>query len=274
MILHLHKSMRLVVVIPLILIASLVIAVCQFDNWLHRKVETYFLEKTHFKVSIGSLHTSLVSGFIDIQDISIQNSDEFPEPHFLNIHQLKAHLDWFCVFSNAWIFDELVIDIDRLYGVRNESGDVNILSFANALTAQESESGPEAQKKPITETKENFLIRRLIFRLNQVTVADYKGNKNDVRSARLNICRVINNVTSYEQVLIPIATDLSVFVSRFILDAIFQSTLDPAHCRELLPKVLMPLKNSMKQTLDRAKKDSQKLLQNLVPPKTTTTDVS
>lgn len=255
----LHKSIRLVGISLLLTTGICWLFALKLDDWLQSAATNYISKKTHYGVQIQSLHTDLKYGILELHGVKLTNPEGFPEPRFIHLNEVKIHIDWSSVLSNKIVFDEIVLDIDELAGVRNKQGATNIQNFADAFqgTSIKKDSKKESSKKAIASRE--FLIHRLFFRLGEITIADYKDGKEEVLSHHVGISRVFNNVSHYSQVLMPLVGDLSAFATTFIVDSLLKSTLDPKAYVDVVPKVLNPIKSN----LEKAKNDTEKFLEKI-----------
>jgi hypothetical protein len=236
----------------------------KLDDWLHTATQNYITKKTNYGVTLQSLHTDLKHGIVEIHGLNLTNPDEFLESRFIRFNEIKLHINLFSLLSNTVIFDEIVLDIDELVGVRNAQGKTNIQAFSNALkkSYQGNNQSVSATKKKANSSKD-FLIHRLFFRLGELTVADFKEDKEAITSHHVGVARVFNNVNNYSQILIPLVSDLSSFATTFILDSILHSTLDSKAYSDVIPKIVKPFKDS----LQKAKSDTEKFLEKLLGDK-------
>lgn len=255
-----RRSLRILSVVASGLLFTGVIVSLKMDQWLARFAEDYITQKTQFSLHIGSLETDLIRGVIDIKNIQLKNPSTFPDSRFLHVNSLKVQWVWSSLFSNRLHLRETVVDIAEFAGVRNRSGAINIETFANSFKS-EDEKKAEANDQVADENAPHreFLIDRLFFQLENVCIADFSQGKHDVKSTRVGLRRVFNNVTDYPQVVVPLAADLSILIAGFILDSVLHSTLDLKTYKEILPKITAPIK----ETLEKTKKETEKTLDRL-----------
>ncbi len=255
-----RRSFRIVTLSASILVFCAVLISWNMDGWIARFAEDYVNQKSHFSLQIGELETDLIRGVIDIRNIQLKNSSAFPDSRFLHINSLKVQWVWSSLFSHRLHLREAVVDIAEFAGVRNRNGAINIETFANSFKEEEKTKNQPEQTPTVQETpRKEFLIDRLFFQLENVTIADFHEGKHDVKSSRIGLRRVFNNVTDYPQVVVPLAADLSLLVAGFILDSVLHSTLDIKTYQQIIHKITAPIK----ETLEKTKKETEKTLDRL-----------
>jgi uncharacterized protein involved in outer membrane biogenesis len=256
-------SLRILTFLTLTLLITTVIVFLKMNTWIARAAEDYVYKKTEFSLQIGSVETDVFRGIVELRDITLKNPNQFPNPDFFQINSLRLHWVWGSLFSNCIHFREVVADISEFSGVRNRAGDINVKTFANAFLINDSKKIDQTTSNQEESTEKEFFIDRLFFQLEKVTIADFYENKHDVKTTRVGIRRVFNNVSNYSQVAIPLTADLSIFVTGFILDSILKSSVDKKTYLEIAPNLVAPLKNTLEKTKRDVKKTLDKLLKEI-----------
>lgn len=257
-------SLRILTFLTLTLLITVVIVSLKMNTWIARAAEDYIYKKTEFTLQIGSIETDVFRGIVELRDITLKNPSQFPNPDFFQINSLRLHWVWSSLFSNCLHFREVVADISEFSGVRNRVGDINVKTFADAfLTSEPSKQTDQTTLAQEGSSEKEFFIDRLFFQLEKVTIADFYENKHDVKTTRVGIRRVFNNVSNYSQLAIPLTADLSIFVTGFILDSIVKSSIDKKTYLEIAPSLTSPLKNTLEKTKREARKTLDKILKEI-----------
>lgn len=259
---------RTVRIISVLASASLIASVLiswKLDDWIARAAENYIEKKTRFSLQIGSLETDLLQGVIDVRDISLKNPSQFPDSRFLQINSLKVQWVWSSLFTHRIHLREAVVDIAEFAGVRNRNGDINVKTLSEAFKGDQEPQIEQKEAEEDNAPSKEFLIDRLFFQLESVTIADFYQGKHDVKSTRIGIRRIFNNVSDYSQIVMPLTTDLSIFVAGFLLDSLLQSTLDSKTYSEVIPKLTTPIKETFDKTKKQTEKALDKLFKDILP---------
>lgn len=158
---------------------------------------------TGFDVRIKVLAVNPLTGHAVVRGFVVHNPEGYPLPDFIELQGLDAEIETFSiVFGDRLVIDSLDLDAAKLAVVRRHDGMTNFGAFIAAYKRRSPEAGPGSAPPPETPAR-RYLIKRLHLRLGQLVIADYTGNKSDVRTYSFNIDHTYSNVSDPRQLLVP-----------------------------------------------------------------------
>lgn len=233
----------------------------KLDGWIASYAQSYVEKKSGFRLKIVNLQTNLREGKLFIDNLIIENPSTYENSQFLIVNQFRMRLDPLSIFTSKVVIPELIVDIGEVNFVFNKAGKLNVTEFIDSLKSPSQLSGEKESQEKEEKERSSFVIHRLLFKLNQVSLSDYRDAKLVTKRARLGIKKSINNITNAQQIALPIAADLAIFVGDYILESLLKSTGRHLTSKKLLQTLLNPVKG----TLDSAKEDSSKWLDRFIP---------
>lgn len=184
--------------------------------WIAPKVSPKLIDswiegKTGFTASINKVDLKFFSGNLHIENIALGNPPYYQNKNLVHINQFSAKLAFMPLFKKQIVFDEMLIDIDRLTWVRNPQGSINGLEFlanfkknpqASSTTPINSHATPPlSPKSPI-----KYLIKKLTVQLNSIDMLGFP-HEDDLLNFSLNFNQEFTDVTDIEKVIKSITAD-------------------------------------------------------------------
>jgi hypothetical protein len=205
--------------------------------------------RTGFDASVASLSCNPFTGRLTIRGLVLTNPATFPTGDFVQLREFRAVAGVWSLFSERLVFDELALDVRKVELVRRADGRSNAEEFGQNLGLAGNTPAPPALPEsaaPVAPPARKFLIRRLALRFDQLVLADYTGEKPDVREFNLAVDQHYENITEAKQLLVPdvlrrvTAENLGPVLSRLVPGdfgrALGDSARDAAKSGEVLLK--------------------------------------
>lgn len=211
----------------LLLIAgiSLILGIWGAGKWGPGLAARTIESRTGFPTAIGSHDVNLFAGRVDLRDIRIGNSPDFPYPDFIVAPQLSVSASPVQLIGNKKVIDRVVIDISKVAYVVAEDRENNVHAFAEALAGPRKK--PSDRPAPEEKPGHEYLIRELVFRLGTVTYEEFSRRSPLERDYNLNYARTFTNVSDVPtQVIQPIIHDLRNQGVNFLLSSFVTSLLE------------------------------------------------
>ncbi len=156
---------------------------------------------TGFDATVTSLVVNPVSGTVRVKGFGLTNPPTFPVSEFLGVREFSADVRMKTLWSEQWVIESMIVDVERVTLVKREDGITNAQAFErNLKEARERERRP-----PSSKPERTFLVRELRLRVNELVVADHSGRRPTERTFALGIEQDYKDVTSMEQLLTPAA---------------------------------------------------------------------
>jgi len=158
---------------------------------------------TGFDVRIQVLAVNPLTGHAVVRGLIVHNPEGYPIPDFIELRGLEAEIETFSVvFGDRLVIDSLDLDAAKLAVIRRHDGRTNFGDFISSYRRRSPGADPGAKPPPETPAR-RYLIKKLRLRLGQLVIADYTGNKADVRTYSFNIDHSYSNVSDPRQLLVP-----------------------------------------------------------------------
>jgi hypothetical protein len=158
---------------------------------------TQLRQRTGFEASVQSLAANPFTGTIEIRGLIVTNPPTFPVTDFLELRSFSANARIFSLFSDRPVFTSVVVDAARVTIVKREGAVTNVSALSGNF------SNPEQPPLPPNRARKEFLIERLIVRIEEVVIADHSGRVPDVQTYRLSLNQSYANVTGVKQLFTP-----------------------------------------------------------------------
>lgn len=164
---------KIAIVVVSLVVAFLVLTVMK-NGLIQTVLGASLSSAAHVPVRIGGTDARLLSGFISLSGISIDNPRGFPERRMVVIPRLTIDLEPASLLKNRAHFEEVRLDLAELTVIKNRKGELNV----NALkpSPAEKEKAKKAQEPDKKGSpKPTLQIDKLVLSIGRVTYKDYSG---------------------------------------------------------------------------------------------------
>lgn len=200
----------------LILIFLFAICVIGLAIWsapkLGPKVVDVWLEgKTGFSATVNDVDLKIFSGSLNIENIALINPPYYQTDSFVQIKQFFSQVQLTSLFKKQVVFNQVLLDIDRLTWARNAQNSINILEFRNDFSKNRRhhpQIGTNNTQEENNSSSSKYLIKKLVVRLGAVDVVGFP-NENDSQSFPVNYTHEFTYVTDLDIVARQIGEDLA-----------------------------------------------------------------
>ena len=167
--------------------------------------------RTGFDATVASLSCNPFTGRLTIRGLVLTNPPGYSTGDFVQLREFRASGDWWSLFSERIVLDELVLDVRRLALVRRADGLPNAELFEENLGLIERAAPgtraalaqSAARNAPPPPPPRKFLLRKLALRFDQLLIADDSATKPEVHEYHLALDQHYENVTEAKQILVP-----------------------------------------------------------------------
>ncbi|HTL66781.1 MAG TPA: hypothetical protein VL200_03895 [Lacunisphaera sp.] len=164
--------------------------------------------RTGFSIQLAGISANPFTGRAAIRGLVLRNPSGWPVADFAELREFRAEVNLLSLLGDRFIAEEIVVDLPRLTLVVNERGAWNAAVFKEGLAG----APPAGRPAP----KQEFLIRHLVVRFDQLVYADYSGSKPDRREFNLALRRDLHDVDSVTKIVSPFTGTALGIVSRAI----------------------------------------------------------
>ena len=202
--------------------------------------------RTGFIVKVEQLSINPFGRHVEITGAVVENPMGWPAPEFLVLRHFKVEAELRPFLSNRFVADKMIIDVEKLSLVRNQTGVLNADAFQQGIVGAKKSGEPEKPKGESRKT--DFLIRRLVVKFDRLVMSDYSGKKPLIKEYDLQIERELNDVDSVAKLVSPFV-GVALNATRGLFDA--------------TPGALDQTVNSLQQTGKKSGGSSKKFFQAL-----------
>lgn len=164
---------------------------------------------TGYRLETDSVDLSLMSGSASVKGFHLQNPEGWPEENFVKINEMTIDVDPGTLLGEGRkVIDNLVMDLGTVDIVKNKDGLVNYKDLMEKLGGKEEEAEPEAEETAKEEEVQKeksapfeYLIHRLVLRVEKVRFCDYTGSKPSIREVNINLDLTLKEVTNIQDVV-------------------------------------------------------------------------
>lgn len=164
--------------------------------------------RTGFSIQVERVAANPFTGHAVIHGLVLRNPPGWPLPDFAELREFRTEVNLLSLLGDRFIADEIVVDLPRLTLVVDKRGTWNVAAFKEGL------AGASQPDRPAP--KQEFLIRHLVLRFDQLVYADYSGSKPGRREFNLALRRDLRDVDSVTKMVSPFTGAVLGIVSRAI----------------------------------------------------------
>ncbi|MGA2052554.1 MAG: hypothetical protein ABSH19_04505 [Opitutales bacterium] len=184
-------------------------------------------EKTGFEMTYASQDVNLFAGSIDLQGLTITNSNQFPTPGFVDLNQFTSAVELGSLVSDKVVVDTVVVDLKDVTIVKTSDGVYNAKVFADALKAMVPASqSAAAQQQPGASGSSKvppFLIKSLTIKIGTVQYCDYSSGSGTPKVYNINYSRTFTDVTNLNALALALGKDFAGMGMEFMANMIVSS---------------------------------------------------
>jgi hypothetical protein len=165
--------------------------------------------RTGFPATVERLMINPFTGRIEVRGLVIGNASSFGAPEFVALRSFTADANPSSLFSDAPVFNDVIVDLARVTVVTRVDGSTNADAFFRSLgsksTAQATGTKGAAETASTSEkTSRRFLIRRLTVRFDTLVTVELTetGAVSKTRESAIGLRRTYTDV-SEETRLVP-----------------------------------------------------------------------
>lgn len=199
--------------VKLLAIAALVL-VLGAAAWvlaLPRVISSVVRNRTGFEVKVQQLRVNPLTANVSVRGLVVENPADWPERAFVDLREFRADAKLLSLFGDRLEVEELVVDIARVTLVRNREGKLNAVKFRDGFAGAEPAKAPAPQPRTQPQpgsgepaSAPQFLIKRMVVRLDRITYADHSGRQPRVRDYPVAIDRELADVDSVAELISPL----------------------------------------------------------------------
>ena len=157
---------KVLIVIPILIIAVIIILSFSIDSIIKSGVETIGSKATGVTVKLQGVDISLFSGMGQIESLFVGNPEGFKAESAFKLNEVRLALNVKSVFSDKIVIDEIYIDAPNITYEKSMKGD-NMQAILNNIKAFSGESKGTAQKDTAEKTSKketkiqinNFILK-------------------------------------------------------------------------------------------------------------------
>lgn len=207
----LKTLINLIILIFLLLICILGIAIWITPKVSQKIIDTWIEGKTGFTTSINTVDLKFFSGYLQIDNVVLNNPPYYQNKNFIHVNQFSTKVAFKPLFKKQLVFDQMLIDINRLTLVRNPQGNINALEFLNNFKKNlhldpTTPSSATDLVQPSNSSKK-YLIKKLTVQLHSIDIIGFP-NENDVLNFSPDFNQEYTDVTDIEEVIKSITRDI------------------------------------------------------------------
>lgn len=225
------KFILKIIAILLTLVVVLGIAALAIFKTQVPTLASFFVDKkTNYPAKIESFDSKLVEGTIDANNISISNPPSFPHPTFIDINQVKVDLDLDSLNKEVLIIEEVIVDIDKIGYITDTEKNNNLKQFISAFQESdktqpsEPETSPESPQEESEPEPFQFLIQRLVIRLNTIETANYANAADGtLKTYNAGIDLELTDVSDVKDIIKPLQRMLLSLGMEFLTNTLLDS---------------------------------------------------
>ena len=166
--------------------------------------------RTGYGVEIEGFSANPFTSVVHVRGFKLLNPEGFPVRNFVDVKEFYADVEFSSLWSDRFVADKIVVNVNELALVKNRQGRSNAVVFKERLLGSTSETSTAPAQKPQKESPaKGFLIRRLELRFDKLLLVE--GSSANVRSREVNVHmdQSYDNVTSTLQIATPIAAKVA-----------------------------------------------------------------
>ena len=179
-----------------VLVVLVVIGYLARNFIARRSVEIGVTRLTGFPLEIGAMDVGLFSSQLDIRDLKLMNSADFPEKLFVDLPLFHVSYKLGSLLTGAPHVKELVVNVQEVVIVKNAAGRTNANAIQDKLAPAGSgaEGGPE---KPAAAPakKTAYRVDLLRVHIGTVVMKDFSKAQPSERKLTLNRDVIFENIT-------------------------------------------------------------------------------
>ncbi|HQU08845.1 MAG: hypothetical protein B7X06_01250 [Verrucomicrobia bacterium 21-51-4] len=230
----------LVVILLLVVLAMATAGL--YMPWVLEKFVDY---RTGFPMTIKDSRFQLFTADVGLWDVLLQNPDRFPERGFIDLKALSVKASPLAALGGKIDIDEFIFDLSEITWVKNAKGESNLSAFLESFEeqpaqkpavkkgAKPAEGGTQEASEPVP-----FSAKKIIIRIGKVVMVDYSGSQPTTKVFTLNYSREFDNVTSLDQLIVPLTADFTKLGVQFLTQSLAQAFVNSANYQQLAEKIL------------------------------------
>lgn len=193
--------------------------------------------RTGFAVQVDKLSVNPFTANVAVRGLVLKNPAGWPVAEFVDLREFRVEANLFSLLGNRFIADEVVVDVAQLTLVVNQQGTLNAIAFKEGLAGRET----AGTTKRSARARQEFLIKHLVLRFDQLVYADHSGRRPSVKEYNLSLSRDMRDVDSVTKIISPFTSTVQGLVTNTIA-GMFQSSPD------LLKELTSPLQDAGRKT--------------------------
>ena len=161
---------------------------------------TQIRQRTGFDATVQSLVVNPFTGTVELRGLVVTNPPTYPVKGFLELRRFSANAEVMSLFSNRPVFTTMEIDVARVTLVKRDKSQTNAGTFSDYLTAAAVSTNPAVAS---ARGKREFLIRRLVVRVDEVVIDDRSTSVPQVQDFKIALNQSYSDVSGVKQLLAP-----------------------------------------------------------------------
>jgi hypothetical protein len=132
-----------------------------FNLWFPSVAKWYVAHQSGFRLTIEESKCAPYRGLVDFHNVEIKNPEKmFSQEGCLKISRLMAKANLLTVFNPEIIFEDIIIDVDRVICDTNGRGEINILNLMEAFAKpKENELEPIKKLKKDSRERKKYPVK-------------------------------------------------------------------------------------------------------------------
>lgn len=196
--------------------------------WLPKVTELFLRAKSGFNVSIYESDGSLFSANIDFKGLLIENPrDVFSDRNFISFNECAVDIDMNSIFSDTFVVERMVLDIDDITIVKNVDGSSNVSLFIKNITSEKNSGSKSSRDLTVTDEKKSryngFVVQEVLIKLGTVHIIDELPVPVERKVYTINYEKELKNVQSLDEIQAVITRDLSRYGVELLLESVTKS---------------------------------------------------
>ncbi len=214
-------------------------------TWLKNRMAREWEAKTGLHTVIEDVEVNILRRTLIMRNVVLSNPPDFSYPEWMTIRKVYIRYDWITLFGNNPHFDEVRMEIPRMYLIRRDDGDLNIERIVRK--SETSASGGQSSTPPLTDGASppadaahapertskiaGYSIDQLRITLDEVEVRRYTKDQSEpvIMPLPVGLDRTFSKVTNLRLVTTQLADDLILRAGLNLvanLDATLQDAVD------------------------------------------------
>jgi len=158
--------------------------------------------RTGFVVKVEQMSVNPFIGKVNIEGAVVENPIGWPTHEFITLRHFKVAADLLPLLRHRFVADEMTVDVESFFLVRNQDGVLNTEAFRKGLAKAKGDTSKSEQPKEESQ-KTEFLIHHLSLKFDRLVMADYSGRKPSIKEYNLKISQEMREVDSVTKLIIP-----------------------------------------------------------------------